>query len=131
MGGMGAILYEHEYPGQIDGFVLLSPYLGDDELHAEIRSAGGLERWSPGSPQALSSDTFQRELWRTLKAWQADPQRARAVWLAYGADEPYRIPIELMSPALPADHVFRQPGQHDWTLWTTATPRLLEQARSD
>ncbi len=126
LGGMGALLYEHEYPGEIDGTLLLSPYLGDDTIHDEIRRAGGLQAWNPGPAQVLNSDTFQHELWRTLKNLSVDPQRARAFWLGYGADEPFRAPIELMSPTLPPENVVMLPGRHNWALWTPLSNVLLE-----
>lgn len=131
LGGMGALLYEHEYPGQVDGVVLLSPYLGDKAIQEEVRSAGGLRNWNPGPPQPIRADTFQRELWRTLKDLSTNPSRAGVFWLAYGADEPFRAPIELMSPMLPAGHVLMLPGRHDWSLWTPATGALLERIRTD
>ena len=128
LGGMGAILYEHDYPGTVDGILLLSPYLGDSGLHDEIRKAGGLANWMPGPRQALGPDTFQRELWRTLKDWQENPVRAQAVWLTYGTEEPFRIPIQLMAPALPLDHVVPLAGHHDWAQWIPAARTLLERA---
>lgn len=128
LGGMGALLYDREYPDRIDGLLLLSPYLGDEAIHDEIRQAGGLADWQPGPPQPIGPDTFQRELWRYLKSWSARPQRTRSVWLAYGADEPFRQPIELMSPLLPSDHVVMLPGQHDWALWKPALRALLQRA---
>lgn len=126
LGGMGAILYEREYPGQANGLMLLSPYLGEKAIHNDIRTAGGLSQWDAGPMQAINADSFQHELWRTAKTWQATPARASAIWLAYGSDEPFRDPIELMSPALPANHVVMLPGGHDWKLWNTALRELLD-----
>jgi alpha-beta hydrolase superfamily lysophospholipase len=131
LGGMGAMLYEHDYPGQIDGLLLLSPYLGDDAIHDEIRRAGGLASWNAGPLQAVGPDTFQHELWRTLKQWTDASERTRTVWLAYGEDEPFRAPIELMSPQLPRDHVLILPGHHDWALWTPALGKLLMRASTE
>ncbi|MCB1570698.1 MAG: alpha/beta hydrolase, partial [Xanthomonadales bacterium] len=91
-------------------------------------NAGGLAKWTPGPRQALGPDTFEGELWRTLKQWQDDPVRARAVWLSYGTEEPFRVPIALMLPALPTEHVLPMPGQHDWNLWIPAASALLERA---
>lgn len=128
LGGMGAILYEHDYPGDASGILLLSPYLGEAALQDEIRAAGGLANWTPGPRQTLGPDTFERELWRTLKQWQEDPVRARAIWLGYGTEEPFRVPIALMLPALPTGHVLPMPGRHDWNLWIPAASALLERA---
>lgn len=128
LGGLGALLYEHDYPDQVDGMLLLSPYLGEEAIHDEIRAAGGLASWNPGPAQAMGPDTFQRELWRTVKGWSDDPARVRSVWLAYGESEPFRVPIELMSGQLPADHVLMLPGRHDWDLWNPALRALLQKA---
>ncbi|MEP7042578.1 MAG: alpha/beta hydrolase-fold protein [Dokdonella sp.] len=128
LGGMGAVLYERDYPDRLDGILLLSPYLGEDAIQDEIRAAGGLASWNPGPPRPMGPDTFQRELWRTLKACSSDPARVRSVWLAYGEGEPFRVPIELMSGQLPADHVILLPGKHDWDLWNPALRALLERA---
>ncbi|MEO5626284.1 MAG: alpha/beta hydrolase [Dokdonella sp.] len=129
LGGMGAVLYEHDYPDQVDGVLLLSPYLGEKAIHDEIRAAGGLAQWNPGPAQVLGPDTFQHELWRTLKGWSSDPARARSVWLAYGDREPFRVPIELMSGQLLVEHVLMLPGQHDWALWNPALHALLDRAK--
>ncbi|WEN14016.1 alpha/beta hydrolase-fold protein [Rhodanobacter sp. AS-Z3] len=131
LGGLGALLYDIAYPDQIDGLMLLSPYLGDDAIHQQIRQAGGLAAWQAGPAQPIGPDTFQHELWRSLQHWSQRPQRARSTWLAYGADEPFRQPIELMSPLLPADHVLMLPGKHNWKLWKPAMRELLQRAGAE
>lgn len=131
LGGMGCVLYEHEYPGQTQGLLLLSPYLGDQAIQTKIRDAGGLQAWQPGPQQALNSKTFQHELWRTLKDVSENSSRAKDVWLIYGADEPFREPIELVTPWLPPDHSIMLEGNHNWDLWVPAMTRLLKQVSSD
>ena len=130
LGGMGALLYDSEYPDQIDGLLLLSPYLGEDAIHQHIRTAGSLAAWQAGPPQAIGPATFQHELWRSLQGWPERPQRTDSTWIAYGADEPFRHPIELMTPLLHADHVVMLPGKHNWTLWKPAMRQLLERTES-
>lgn len=126
LGGLGSLLYDQAYPGQIDGMLLLSPYLGERAIQREIRTAGGLAAWQPGPAQPIGPATFQRELWRYLKNWPREPSRTRTVWVAYGASERFRAAIELACPGLPADHVLMLPGHHDWTLWKPALSRLLD-----
>lgn len=48
MGGMGALLYEHDHPGETAGLLLFAPFLGSSELLEEIRAAGGVRAWNPG-----------------------------------------------------------------------------------
>src|SRR3546814_2428360 len=41
IGGMGVLFYEHEHPGELDGLVLLAPWLGDsrsEEHTSELQS---------------------------------------------------------------------------------------------
>ena len=130
LGGMGTLLYDSEYPDQIDGLLLLSPYLGEDAIHQQIRQAGGLAAWQAGPARTKGPDTFQHELWRSLQGWSGRPKRAGSTWVAVGADEPFRHPVELITPLLPADHVIILPGKHNWKLWKPAMRALLERTES-
>ena len=130
LGGLGALMYDRAYPDEIDGLLLLSPYLGENAIHEQIRQAGGLAGWQSGPPQTLGPGTFQQELWRSLKGWSQRPQRTQSTWLAYGDKERFRESIELMSPLLPAYHVVMLPGKHNWKLWKPAMRALLERAGS-
>lgn len=129
MGGMGTLLYDQAHPGAVDGLFLLAPYLGDRAILAEIARAGGLARWQPGPEQPLSDATWQREVWRHLKRWEAEPGKARNVWMATGDRDRLREANALLAPALPAGQVLVRPGGHDWTVWTPATREILEAAR--
>lgn len=131
LGGMGTLLYDQAYPDEVHGMLLLSPYLGDRAIHQEIRDAGGLAAWQPGPAQPIGPNTFQRELWRYLQQWSQRPGRTRTVWLAYGDSERFRKAIALMSPQLPASHVLQLPGHHDWKLWHTALPALLDASKAE
>lgn len=131
LGGMGALMYERAYPGQIDGMLLLSPYLGDPPIYREIVAAGGLAKWRPGPPQPLSPDTYQRELWRSIQHWSGDSTRTHSIWLAYGDRERFADRIGLLAGQLPRDHVFELPGHHNWTLWLPAAQTLLTHAHLD
>ncbi|MEI7037936.1 alpha/beta hydrolase-fold protein [Fulvimonas yonginensis] len=131
LGGLGALMYDRAHPGEIDGMLLISPYLGDEPLYREIHAAGGLAHWQPGPVQPLAPETYQRELWRFIQHWSDDPARARSVWVAYGDRERFRDRIELLATQLPPGHVFELPGHHNWTLWRPAMRTLLEHASPD
>ncbi|MCX7512320.1 alpha/beta fold hydrolase [Frateuria sp. STR12] len=128
LGGMGALMYDRAYPGEIDGLLLISPYLGDKSIYREIQAAGGLSRWQPGPVQAFTPETYQRELWRYLQDWSGQPDRTRSVWLAYGNRERFRDRIALLAGQLPPGHAFELAGLHDWTLWKPAARILLQHA---
>jgi Serine aminopeptidase, S33 len=129
MGGMGVLMYEHEYPGQLAGLVLMAPYMGPGSLQKEIRNAGGIAAWDPGpKPAELNRDNVAREQWRVVKSWLTDTQRAQQVWLICGQDDRLRAATEIVASALPADHVLRPEGGHRWTVWSPAASEALARA---
>ena len=120
MGGMGALLYEREYPGAVTGLILMAPYLGEPALVQEIRAAGGLAHWRPGPvPAELTRDNVPREEWRAAQAWLADTARARHVWLVCGEVDGFRGAAGLLATLLPADHFITPAGGHAWTVWVS------------
>ena len=128
MGGMGSVMYDRSYPGELDGIILLAPYLGDRPILREIAEAGGVERWDPGPPQALGQDNWQHEMWRHLQTWVDSPDRTRNVWLAYGERDRLRSAMPLLAPLLPPEHVLVRPGGHAWRVWSPALGEVLQAA---
>ncbi|MBP1475834.1 hypothetical protein J7I44_16155 [Frateuria sp. MAH-13] len=131
LGGMGALLYDRSFPGDIDGMLLISPYLGDKAIYREIQAAGGLDRWRPGPVETISEANYQRELWRYIQHWSETPERTASIWVAYGDKERFRDRIALLATQLPPGHAFELPGHHNWTLWQPAATTLLEHARPE
>lgn len=131
MGGMGTLLYDSQYPGQMSGLLLLAPYLGENPIHEEIVAAGGLAKWKAGPSEPLGDDTWQRVLWRHIQSFANEPGANRRVWLAYGDKDSLGAAIALMTPALLTDHVLVRPGGHRWSVWTPAMRELLQRASSE
>lgn len=124
LGGMGEILYDRMYPGQVDGMVLLAPYTGERGIHDEIRAAGGVRAWNPVA-NVRDGDDWQRDLWTHLKTWAEEPARTRNVWLAYGDNDYLREGMPLVADVLPPGHVRVVAGKHAWSTWTPATEAIL------
>lgn len=123
MGGMGTLLYEGQFPGEMEGLLLLTPYVGDADLLDEIRDAGGLAHWQPGPmPESIDAGNHQRELWRPLQTWsRPDASRPAHFWLAYCDRDRLEAARPLFEPILPADHLLVRPGGHARAVWTPAT----------
>ena len=70
MGGLGAFFHERTYPGEVNGLILMAPYVGDDpKLFAEIDAADGPVSWASSQPVDTTQGNkakYQRELWRFL-----------------------------------------------------------------
>lgn len=128
MGGMGVLLYDRLRPGEMDGLVLLAPYLGDRKLLREIGDAGGIATWDAGPPQEVNDDTWQREIWRHIQKVSRDPAQSKRFWLAYGDSDRLRNAMPLLTPALQPDQVLVREGGHTWTVWSPAIGEVLKQA---
>lgn len=116
MGGLGSLLYLHRYPGDVNGVLLTSPFLGRASIHREIRRAGGIAAWQQ---TFTDPQDWERMIWSWIKNY--DPATAAPIWLGYGendmvtADGP-----PLLATALPAERVFTVPGNH-----TVATFKMI------
>ena len=123
MGGLGAIVYAHEHPGEISGIVAIAPYLGEKNVVGEIEAAGGLARWQPKMP--LADDDFQRRLWLAIKAEHFDGPGRVPLVLGFGTDDRFAYGHRLLAAQLPPTHVFTVFGFHDWGTWHRLWMRIL------
>lgn len=130
MGGMGTLLYEQAHPGELEGLVLLAPYLGRGRVLREITDSGGIAEWSPGPrPAERDRSNYDRELWRDLQSWTSDPDRGARVWLAYGSQDRLREAVPVFAPLIPQAQVIERPGGHAWSVWVPAAAEVLARAR--
>ncbi len=121
MGGLGALLSAREFEDQIDGVVLLSPFLGRRPALRRIANAGGAKSWEP--PTETSSD-YTVELWRWLRAYATEPVQRPPMYFAYGTKEGTRS-YPLLAEILPPERVFAVTGGHEWDTWSEGWGRLL------
>jgi pimeloyl-ACP methyl ester carboxylesterase len=116
LGGFGAVLTARAYPDDIDGIILLAPYLGPRRTVVAINQAGGLERWQP--PAEVDDARWDVENWRMLKnACAVEGTGKPAVYLMYGEDDFGVRAHSLLAAALPSSRVRTIEGGHAWTVW--------------
>jgi len=128
LGGLGALIYADEHPGDVGGTLLLAPYLGEPEATQAIAAEGGLMRWD--APRgALPDGAFDLRLWRSLQG-RLRPQGTRPspLFLGYGLQDRLAPSHTLLAQALPPAQVFTAPGGHDWNPWLGLWQRLLDAA---
>lgn len=123
MGGLGAIMYTHEHPGEISGIVAIAPYLGEKNVVSEIVAAGGLANWQPTQP--LADDDFQRRLWLAIKAERFDGSGRVPLVLGYGTGDRFAYGHRLLAAQLPPDRVFKVFGFHNWATWHQLWRKIL------
>ena len=136
LGGYGALLYDARHPGDIAGVVALAPYLGLDEVVAEVSRAGGLDRWAPPplAPFTPSStpDETDRHLWRWLRQQavtapgEPAPPHRLPIYLGFGDRDRFVAAQRLLAAALPAGRVVVTAGGHDWPAWQPGWDALLD-----
>jgi pimeloyl-ACP methyl ester carboxylesterase len=111
MGGLGATLYLKTHPEDIAGVVLISPFLGYDEIVEEIAAAGGLAAWSPGAFDP--ADDWERMLWSWLREeYAGNAESWPPIHLGYGDADFLVGGQRLLATILPAERVMEIPGAH-------------------
>jgi pimeloyl-ACP methyl ester carboxylesterase len=123
LGGLGSVLYTKENPQEIEGIVILAPYLGEEEVIDEIAAAGGLRAWEPRGP--LERFDFRR-IWQWLDS-SARPGPGRPpIYLAYGERDRFARAHGLLAEALPPGRVITLPGRHTWRTWSRLWSAVLD-----
>jgi pimeloyl-ACP methyl ester carboxylesterase len=123
LGGLGSLAYAREHPAEIEGVILLAPFLANRGLIAEVTAAGGLDRWQPGE---IKTDDDERALVTWLKNYRADDGTRSRIYLGYGAEDRFAPASELLAARLPADQLAVRPGGHDWDTWKALWNELLD-----
>jgi pimeloyl-ACP methyl ester carboxylesterase len=129
MGGLGALLYDSEYPGDLRGIIALAPYLGNDSILDEISQSEGLARWQP-QPRT-DDDQEDRIIWRRLKLFATPEKSAGRVYLGFGREDRFAATNRFFGTILPAKQVVSVPGRHDWQTWKLLWDTLITGALRD
>lgn len=125
LGGLGATIYAIERPEDVDRVVLLSPYLGEEEIIAEIEAAGGLAEWEPGE---IADGDNDRRLWGGLKGLASRGEgKNPQFWLGYADGDRFTRANALFSRELMGgERTFTVPGGHDWPEWRALFGAILD-----
>ena len=118
LGGFGALALAQSPGVDVDGIVVLAPYLGEPRVIEAVAAEGGLRQWrAPDITADLSGDP-DFAVWRWLKGYAQSPSQRPPLLLGYGLDDRLARNAALLGAALPPDHVLTLPGGHDWPAWT-------------
>lgn len=113
LGGFGSVLYTANYPDEIDGVILLAPFLGDQSVIDEISGNGGLVGWDPAQS---SLKAHEITIWSWLQAATEEGASTKLI-LGYGDSDrlagSYGPLLERLDPA----RVYTVQGGHGWRSW--------------
>jgi pimeloyl-ACP methyl ester carboxylesterase len=113
-GGFGSILYASQYPDQIDGVILLAPFLGDREAIDELVAAGGLAAWSADESKLRD---YEIAIWSWLNKVTGEANR-KPLLLGYGTEDRLSGDYGVLLDVLDSSSVYTREGGHKWTTWT-------------
>ncbi len=123
LGGFGALWYDIENPGDLDGVVALSPYLGERETVDEVAQAGGMGAWQP-SPNMATDE--QHRIWMRLKAYLRAEKSVGRLYLGYGRHDKFAKADGLLAAVMPPNQVLTVEGGHDWPTWRVLWHDVLQ-----
>lgn len=126
LGGLGAVVYALKHAGDVEGLLLIAPYLAARGTVAKILAAGGLARWRPAADDADAADDTENELLNWLGVYDAANPRLPRIHLAYGTEDRFSPASHLLAERLPADRIVTLAGGHDWLTWLRLWGCLLD-----
>jgi pimeloyl-ACP methyl ester carboxylesterase len=131
MGGLGALTYSLRFPGEVDEMLLLSPFVGDKQLLAEIERAGGLEKWeSPVGTPRSKAEALQK-MWIEMKRqWLSRSGPPFPIALAVGKSDKLLTSNQFFALSiLKPDQLIEIEGGHDWDCWRRGAAILLSNSK--
>ena len=84
VGGLGAILYSNDYPEEVDGILLIAPFMGNSGSIELILKAGDVEKWDPDKARIKK---WQKKLWNCIKDVTSKTYPKHVIYLAYGTND--------------------------------------------
>ncbi len=81
MGGLGSLLYAAEHPDQVDGVILLAPFLGDRSAIREIVESGPLDEWT-GEGSKL--EDYEIAIWSWIRDASREPGKTPLILGPHG-----------------------------------------------
>jgi pimeloyl-ACP methyl ester carboxylesterase len=133
MGGYVGLGYAQLHPGEIEGLLLMAPYLGRRGVMDEMRAAGGPMAWRR-SAQPRTSAATPEDIDHNLWMWLTAPQSSTGatvspppIWLGYGTEDRFADSHRLLAGLLPSERVQAVPGGHDWPPWKALWAQWLKE----
>ena len=120
MGGLGVLLSAREYHGQVDGLILVAPYLGDEETLSEIASDGGIAKWEMSDP-----DNDFALLWQWIQSRRTSPLFTSNTHLLTGNQDARYESHQIVRSMIPENNFVTVDGGHKWRVWNKALSMLF------
>ena len=114
MGGHGVLRYVTEHPEDVNGVLVLSPFVSGPLVTKAIEDAGGLDKWDDCPFVAWD---YACNVWKALQDHVSNPENRANIYLGYGTEDVFADECRLLADMLPPENVFTVSGKHDWPTW--------------
>lgn len=133
LGGMGTAAYAGEHPQNVDGAILLAPYMGSAAVIEDVRAAGGVRSWTHPEPDTPVQDSVSRfrQMWNWYRGVVTKPASAPELFVGYGEQDRFAEANAMVAKELPHDRALTIPGGHKWTTWKPLFAELAARALTD
>lgn len=117
LGGFGSLLYREDYPEDLQGIVILAPYLGKEKsLKAYLNDDKSSEHFP---------DAERLAFWQYIEKTATEKP---AVTLAYGSRDKFASLNDWLAGKLAREKVIKQKGSHNWRTWKQLWPEALRKS---
>lgn len=125
VGGLGTLLYSMTYPEEIDGILLMAPFMGNSGSIEMIVKSGGVSQWNPDTARIKQ---WQKELWNYIKEVTSGSDTKPVIYLAYGTNDNYGPTSGVLEEVIPPERVLKSKGGHNWRSWAPLWSDFLDVA---
>jgi enterochelin esterase-like enzyme len=128
MGGLGALMTALIHPQEVQEVLLLSPFVGDEALMTEIRSAGGIRHWQPGEIVPRNKNEAMKKLWAEMqKRWLPRGGPPMPIQMITGREDRLLASNRLFAESFLSQENFSEiEGGHEWRCWGQGMKLFLE-----
>ena len=125
LGGFGSLVYTLNYPDDVDGMIIMAPYLGDKKLIKSIAKYPTLAGWAEDNRDI--DDDVAQGLWLPLA--DTDCLSNKPIYLAVGEGDKFIEANELLASRCSNIKASKSAGGHNWKAWRTLWEAMLTNAR--
>lgn len=124
LGGLSAITHNRDFAGNINGVVLIAPYLGAQYKIEDLLAHEPPLVWSQQRDKSMDKTI---RLWRYLISETQNQKNKMRLFLAYGDSDRFSDLHRFLASLLNENNVFIEKGGHNWTVWKKLWKTLLEE----
>jgi pimeloyl-ACP methyl ester carboxylesterase len=121
LGGMGALSCAAACPEEIEGLILLAPFIGTHGTIAELTRDGGFMDWRPETSAATPPERRILSWLQERLGGASGPQ----IWLGHATNDRFAAGHRLLAAALPETQTVLVEGGHDWAAWRAIFQALM------